>query len=66
MNVPNMKTNDSKGKQFRQLSDEELEKVNGGARELIPVGNCELFINPCEPGMVQNPINCQCEPVPNT
>ena len=25
-----MKTNDSKEKQFRQLSDEELEKVNGG------------------------------------
>ena len=34
MNVPNMKTNDSKEKQFRQLSDEELEKVNGGGVSL--------------------------------
>ena len=62
-----MKTTDAKEKTFRQLSDEELEKVNGGARELIPVGNCELFINPCEPGMYKNPMNnCQCEPMPNT
>lgn len=30
-----MKTNDSKEKQFRQLSDEELEKVNGGVMEKI-------------------------------
>ena len=64
--VPNMKTNDSKGKQFRQLSDEELEKVNGGAIEWIHGGNCNLVINPCEPGMHKNPMNnCQCEPVPN-
>ena len=27
-----MKTNDSKDKKFRQLSDEELEKVTGGTR----------------------------------
>ena len=61
-----MKSQEPQEKKFRQLSDEELEKVNGGARELIPGGNCKLFINPCEPGMVQNPINCQCVPVPNT
>ena len=62
-----MKTTDAKEKTFRQLSDEELEKVNGGARELIPVGNCNSVINPCEPGMRKNPMNnCQCEPVPNT
>ena len=36
MNVPNMKTNDSKEKQFRQLSDEELEKVTGGIVVLAP------------------------------
>lgn len=30
-----MKTNDSKGKLFRQLSDEELEKVTGGGPKNI-------------------------------
>ena len=30
MNVPNMKTSDAKEKKFRELSDEELEKVTGG------------------------------------
>ena len=53
-------------KQLRELSDEELEKVTGGAIGWIHGGNCNSVINPCEPGMVQNPINCQCEPMPNT
>ena len=29
-----MKTKDSKGKQFRQLSDEELKQVTGGTNEI--------------------------------
>ena len=54
-------------KQFRELSDEELEKVNGGATGWIHGGDCNLVTNPCEPGMWQNPMNnCQCEPKPNT
>ena len=31
MNVPNMKKQDVQKKQFRELSDEELSKVTGGA-----------------------------------
>ena len=31
MNVPNMKKQDVQKKQFRQLSDEELKQVTGGA-----------------------------------
>ena len=66
MNVPNMKTNDSKEKQFRQLSDEELEKVNGGAYPWILI-RCDDWTNPCDAGMHKNPNNnCQCEPMPNT
>ena len=63
-----MKTSDAKEKkQLRELSDEELEKVNGGATPAKQVRNCNLVINPCEPGMHKNPMNnCQCEPVPNT
>ena len=54
-------------KQLRELSDEELEKVTGGAIGWIHGGNCNSVINPCEPGMRKNPMNnCQCEPVPNT
>lgn len=33
-----MKTNDSKGKLFRQLSDEELEKVTGGLKSKFEWG----------------------------
>lgn len=52
-------------KQFTELSDEELEKVNGG---MIPCATmCDESTNPCEPGMRKNPMNnCQCEPKPNT
>ena len=40
--------------------------VNGGATESIYIRDCYLVINPCEPGMWQNPMkNCQCVPVPN-
>ena len=59
---------DSQEKKFRQLSDEELEKVNGGGygKELVWI-RCDDFTNPCEPGMYKNPMNnCQCEPMPNT
>ena len=34
MNFQNMKTTDSEEKKFRELSEEELEKVNGGARQI--------------------------------
>ena len=63
-----MKTSDAKEKkQLKQLSDEELEKVNGGAIGWIHGGNCNSVINPCEPGMQKNPMNnCKCEPMPNT
>ena len=33
MNFQNMKTSDAKEKKFRELSDEELKKVNGGERK---------------------------------
>ena len=64
-----MKTNDSKKKQFRQLSDQELEKVNGGAYSWNCIGlliKCNELTNPCDAGMHKNPNNnCQCEPMPN-
>ena len=53
-------------KQFRELSDEELKKVNGGRPPLVR-RVCDDFTNPCELRMYKNPNNnCQCEPVPNT
>ena len=47
MNVPNMKTSDAKEKKFRQLSDEELEKVTGGARGLTGIQN-NVFPEECK------------------
>ena len=59
-----MKSQEPKEKKFRQLSDEELEKVTGGMITHATV--CDELTNPCEPGMRKNPINCQCVPMPNT
>ena len=61
-----MKSQEPQEKKFRQLSDEELEKVNGGRPPLVRIV-CDELTNPCEPGMYKNPMNnCQCEPMPNT
>ena len=43
-----MKTNDSKEKQFRQLSDEELEKVTGGTIDILYAGNKFTDIELCK------------------
>ena len=60
-----IKTNDSKEKQFRQLSDQELEKVTGGARAVASAKGCNVKI--CNPGeeFDATPGICQCVPVPN-
>ena len=63
-----MKSQEPQEKKFRQLSDEELEKVNGGVygKELVFI-RCDDLTNPCDAGMHKNPNNnCQCEPMPNT
>ena len=61
-----MKTNDSKDKKFRQLSDEELEKVTGGGREIH--GRSLCVIAQCPPGeQLDTTLDpCQCVPMPNT
>ena len=60
-----MKTNDSKEKQFRQLSDQELEKGTGGARAGASAKGCNVKM--CNPGeeFDATPGICQCVPVPN-
>ena len=62
-----MKTSDAKEKkQLKQLSDEELEKVNGGAILAKQVRVCNFKI--CNPGekFDATPGICQCVPTPNT
>ena len=51
-------------KQFTELSDEELEKVNGGA---IGVILAECKVKNCNPGEKFDATSgiCQCVPVPN-
>ena len=71
MNVPNMKTSDAKEKkQLKQLSDEELEKVNGGARSTVMVETpvCNLSFEGCPAGEIYKSVDgkCQCVPMPNT
>ena len=60
-----MKSQEPQEKKFRQLSDEELEKVNGGARG-VGFAGCNVKI--CNPGekFDATPGICQCVPVPNT
>ena len=48
----------AKEKKFRHLSDEELEKVNGGLA--MPAGRCDLHKCP-ELGKKTNPRTCECE-----
>ena len=65
-----MKTNDSKEKQFRQLSDQELEKVNGGAGSIgmVKKAFCNLSFEGCQVREIYTYVvgKCQCVPVPNT
>ena len=54
-----MKTTDNnQNKKFTELSDEELEKVNGGLA--MPAGRCDLHKCP-ELGKKTNPRTCECE-----
>ena len=68
--LTDMKSQEPQEKKFRQLSDEELEKVNGGGYPGKRIGvfiRCDDLTNPCDAGMHKNPNNnCQCEPMPNT
>ena len=55
-------------KQFRQLSDEELEKVNGGMFLDKKTNNvCLIPIDGCPVGEIYTSVDgkCQCVPVPN-
>ena len=54
-----MKTNDSKGKLFRQLSDEELEKVTGGSLNARPAMGCDFAKCP-ELGKETDTETCEC------
>ena len=54
-----MKSQESQEKKFRQLSDEELEKVTGGARLPGATGGCD--ITKCiELGKEMDPETCEC------
>ena len=64
-----MKSQESQEKKFRQLSDEELEKVNGG----MFIGGhsdhvCLIPIDGCPVGEIYKYVDgkCQCVPKPNT
>ena len=66
-----MKTNDSKEKHFKELSDEELEKVTGGVK--IPGSSrvtviCLESDGGCPVGEIYKYVDgkCQCVPSPNT
>ena len=64
-----MKSQDSQEKKFRQLSDEELEKVNGGMFiDKITNHVCLFSIDGCPVGEIYTYVDgkCQCEPKPNT
>ena len=56
-------------KQFRELSDQELEKVNGGMF-LDENSNyaCQIPIDGCPVGEIYKSVDgkCQCVPKPNT
>ena len=54
-----MKSQESQEKKFRQLSDEELEKVNGGGCMAIPAQFCST--TKCSKlGKKMDPETCQC------
>ena len=59
----------AKEKKFRQLSDEELEKVNGGLFLGLHSDHVCLFsIDGCSVGEIYTYVDgkCQCVPKPNT
>ncbi|MCQ2116678.1 MAG: class IIb bacteriocin, lactobin A/cerein 7B family [Bacteroidales bacterium] len=57
-------------KQFTELSDQELEKVNGGAGSIgmVKKAFCNLSFEGCPVGEIYKYVDgkCQCVPVPNT
>ena len=66
-----MKSQDSQEKKFRQLSDQELEKVTGGVK--IPGSSrvtviCLESDGGCPVGEIYTSVDgkCQCVPMPNT
>lgn len=60
----------AKDKKFRELSDEELEKVNGGVGsiEMVKMPVCNHSFDGCPVGEIYTYVdgNCQCVPKPNT
>ena len=65
--LTDMKSQEPKDKKFRQLSDEELEKVNGGMF-LYERSSDVCISSTCNPGEEFDftPGVCKCVPVPNT
>ena len=65
-----MKSQEPKDKKFRQLSDEELEKVNGGVGSIVMAKQafCNLSFGGCPVGEIYTYVDgkCQCVPMPNT
>ena len=64
-----MKSQEPQEKKFRQLSDEELEKVNGGMFIDKKTNNvCLITIDGCPVGEIYKYVDgkCQCVPKPNT
>ena len=57
-------------KQFTELSDQELEKVNGGVGsiEMVKMHFCNHSFEGCPVGEIYKYVDgkCQCVPVPNT
>ena len=57
-------------KQFTELSDQELEKVNGGVGSIgmVKKAFCNLSFEGCQVGEIYMYVDgkCQCVPVPNT
>ena len=62
-----MDTNENK--QLTELSDEELEKVNGGAGSIgmVKKAFCNLSFEGCQVGEIYTYVDgkCQCVPMPN-
>ena len=65
-----MKSQEPQEKKFRQLSDDELEKVNGGAGSIgmVKMTFCNHSFEGCPVGEIYKSVDgkCQCVPMPNT
>ena len=65
-----MESQEPQEKKFKQLSDEELEKVNGGAGfiRMATQAFCNLSFQGCPAGEIYKSVDgkCQCVPMPNT